>query len=64
MCIFNVAISEKGPSLIHWLLSMGLVISVLERSKGGAQSLLLVSSWSFIQETALFRITSTAFAAA
>ena len=44
-------LGEKGPSLIHWLLSMGLVVSVLERSRGGIWGfLLLVSSWSFVQE--------------
>ena len=44
-------LGEKGPSLIHWVLSIGLVVSVLERSKGGIWGfLLLVSSWSFVQE--------------
>ena len=42
---------EKGPSMLHWILSMGLVVSVLERSRSGLWGfLLLVSSWSFVQE--------------
>ena len=44
-------LGERGPSLLHWFLSMTLVASVLERSKGGVWGLLLlVSSWSFVQE--------------
>ena len=44
-------LGEKGPSILHWLMSMSLVISVVERSKAGLWGLLLlVSSWSFVQE--------------
>ncbi|MEC7985701.1 MAG: hypothetical protein VX278_11100 [Myxococcota bacterium] len=44
-------VGEQSPAVLHWLLSLSLLVSVTERSKGGIWAVLfLVSSWSFIQE--------------
>ena len=44
-------VGSKAPSLLYWLLSMALLISVSDRVKNSVWVLLLmVSSWSFIQE--------------
>jgi hypothetical protein len=44
-------LGEKGPSLCHWMISMALLGSVVERSKSGVWGLLLfISSWSVLQE--------------
>ena len=42
---------DKGPSLFYLCISLGLIASVVERAKAGVWGLLLlVSSWSFMQE--------------
>jgi len=42
---------EKGPSVLHLCMSLGLLVSVVERSRSGFWGLLLlVSSWSLFQE--------------